>query len=145
MLEALDGPYGDAVRDGARDVQGREGVEALDTAAGCVADSCDARSIAGAVLVVDLLDYRRAHRFSCLPDAAGRLHARDGGDQARAGNPEARRHLAPPLVLDNARQAERATGGDAERARSTPELPCDGVVVSRGFGHQATGIEDLSA
>jgi len=35
---------------------------------------------------VDLLDYRLADRISCLADAAGRLDARDGGDQARAGD-----------------------------------------------------------
>jgi hypothetical protein len=145
MVEAQEGPSGYGIRDGARDVQCHESMEAFDTAAGCGADSCDARSVAGAVLAVDLLDDRFADCFSGFPDSAGRLHARDGGNQARARDPEARRHLAPPLVLDNARQAERATGRDAERARSTPELPCDGVVVSRGFRHQATAIEELSA
>src|SRR5215213_5220191 len=111
-------------------------METLDTAAGCGADSCDAWPVAGAVLAVDLLDDCVADRFSCLPDSAGRLHARDGDDQARAGNPEARRHLARPLVLDNTRQAERATGRDAERARPTPELPRDGVEVFEAVSHQ---------
>src|SRR5215208_383296 len=111
-------------------------MKALDAAAGRVADTCDAGPVDGTVRGVDSLDYQRAHRFSCLHDAAGRLHARDGGDQARASNPEARRHLAHTLVLDNARQAKRTTGCDSERAWPTSELPCDGVVVSRGFGHQ---------
>src|SRR5215204_6756459 len=111
-------------------------MKALDAAAGRVADTCDAGPVDGTVRGVDSLDYRSAHRFSCLPDAAGRLHARDGGDQARAGNPEARRHLAHTLVLDNARQAERTTGCDSERAWPTSELPCDGGVVSRCFRHQ---------
>src|SRR5215211_8612990 len=111
-------------------------MEALDAAAGLIAYACDACSVAGAVRPVDLLDYRFAHRSSCLSDAAGRLHARDGDNQARTGNPEARRHLARPLVLDNTRQAERATGRDVERARPTPELPCDGVVVFEAVSHQ---------
>src|SRR5215213_7614485 len=116
-------------------------MEAFDAAAGCGADSCDARSVAGAVLAVDLLDDRFADCFSGLPDSAGRLHARDAGDQARARDPEARRHLAPPLVLDNARQAERATGRDAERVRSSPEASVIRLQVSRiyrrDFRHEA--------
>src|ERR671911_3065283 len=115
-------------------------MEALDAATGPIADSCDARPVAGEVLAVDLLDDCFVDRFSCLPDAAGRFHARDGGDQARAGNPEARRHLARPLVLDNTRQAERATGRDAERARPTPELPRDGVVVFEAVSHQLSAF-----
>src|ERR671915_1557413 len=111
-------------------------MEALDAAAGLIAYACDACSVAGAVRPVDLLDYRFAHRSSCLSDAAGRLHARDGDNQARAGNPEARRHLARPLVLDDARQAERAAGRDTERARPTPELPCHSLVVFEAVGHQ---------
>src|SRR5687768_12597293 len=104
-------------------------MEALDAARGLIADSCDACPVEGAVLAVDLLDACFADRFSCLPNAACRLHARDGGDKARAGGPEACRHLARPLVLDNARHAERATGSDTERTRPTSELPCDGSVV----------------
>src|SRR5215203_7457336 len=115
-------------------------MEALDAATGPIADSCDARPVAGEVLAVDLLDDCVADRFSCLPDAAGRFHARDGGDQARAGNPEARRHLARSLVLDNTRQAERATGRDAERARPTPELPCHSVIVFGAFSHQLSAF-----
>src|SRR5215212_4580700 len=111
-------------------------MEALDAAAGLIADSCDAGPIEGVVRAVNLLDDCFSDRFSCLPDTAGRLHARDGGDQARAGDPETRRHLARPFVLDNTRQAERAAGSDAERARPTPELPGDDVVVFEAVSHQ---------
>src|SRR5688500_690480 len=104
-------------------------MKALDAAWGLIADSCDARAVEGTVLAMDLLDYCFAHGFSCLPDAAGRLHARDGGDQARTGDPEARRHLARLLVLDNARKAERTAGRDTERARPASELSCNSVVV----------------
>src|SRR5215210_1910273 len=119
-------------------------MEALDAAAGLIADSCGAGPIEGAVRAVDLLDDCFSDRFSCLPDTAGRLHARDGGDQARAGDPETRRHLARPFVLDYARQAERASGRNTERPRPAPELPCDSVVVSRGFRHQATEVSGPS-
>src|SRR5829696_8355406 len=105
MLEAQEGPLGYGVRDGARDVQGREGVEALDAAAGRVAYACDAGTVAGAVRVVDILDYRLAHRFSCQTDAAGRFDARDGCDEARAGDPEARRHLSRTLGRPNGQRA----------------------------------------
>src|SRR5918997_4623016 len=105
-------------------------METLDATASRVADTRDARSVEGGVLVVDLLDGRFADYISCPPDSAGRLHARDGGDQARAGDPEARRHLALPLVLDNARRSERAAGSDAERTRLAAELPCNSIVVS---------------
>src|SRR5215203_5268397 len=115
-------------------------MEALHAAAGLVADACDAGPVAGAVHVVDLLYDRFAHRLLCLADTAGRFDARDGGDEAWAGNPEARRHLARPLVLDNARQAERTTGCDAERTRPAPELSCDGVVVFVAFSHQQSAI-----
>src|SRR5215212_5884902 len=115
-------------------------MEALDAAAGLVAHARDAGTVARAMRAVDLLHGRFSERLLRLADAAGRLDTRDGGDEARAGDPEARRHLARPLVLDNTRQAERATGRDAERTRFVPKLPCDGVVISRGFRHQATGI-----
>src|SRR5215210_3225106 len=115
-------------------------MEAFDAAASYVADTCDARPVARAMLAVDLLDDCFADRFSCLPDSAGRLHVRDGGDQARAGNPEARRHLARPLVLDNTRQAERATARDAERVRPTPELQRYGAVVFEAVSHQRSAI-----
>jgi hypothetical protein len=50
-------------------------MEAFDAAAGYVADTCDARPVPRAMLAVDLLDGCFADRFSCLPDATGRLHA----------------------------------------------------------------------
>src|SRR5215212_8349508 len=115
-------------------------METLNAAMGLITDACDAYTVAGAMRAVDLLHGRVADRLLRRADAAGRLDARDGGDEAWAGDPKARRHLARPLVLDNARQAERATGRDAERTRFVPKLPCDGVVISRGFRHQATGI-----
>src|SRR5215207_4956730 len=115
-------------------------MEALHAAAGLVADACDAGPVAGAMHVVDLLYDRFAHRLLCLADTAGRFDARDGGDEAWAGNPEARRHLARPLVLDNARQAERTTGSDAERAWPASELSCNSVVVSRAVSHQLSAV-----
>src|SRR5215204_1445783 len=91
------------------------------------------------MLTVGLLDGCFADCFSCLPDSAGRLHARDGGDQARAGNPEARRHLARPLVLDNTREAGGGRGGEAGRARRTGERRRGGGGVVGGGGGEGGG------
>src|SRR5215210_5040006 len=113
-------------------------MEALDAAAGLVADACDTHPVARAMCAVDLLHGCLADHLLRLADAAGRLDARDGGDEARAGHPEARRHLARPLVLDNARQAERAAGRDAERPRPAPELPRNGVEVFVAVSHQSS-------
>src|SRR5215210_2056969 len=111
-------------------------METLNVAVGLITDACDAGTVARAMRAVDLRHGRVADRLLRRADAAGRLDARDGGDEAWAGDPEARRHLARPLVLDNARQAERATGRDAERTRPAPELPRDGVVVYEVVRHQ---------
>jgi hypothetical protein len=141
FFEALEGPFGYLIRDGAREVEGREGVETLDVAS--LADSRDAGPVAGAVSVMDLLYHRPADRFLRLADAAGRFDARDGCDEARAGDPEGRRHVSGPLVLYDARQAEGTAGCDAERTRLASELPGNGGVVFRGIRHhtrfQASG------
>src|SRR5829696_5467965 len=115
-------------------------METLNAAMGLITDARDAGTVTGAMRGVDLLHGRVADRLLRRADATGRLEARDGGDEAWAGDPEARRHLARPLVLDNARQAERATGCDAERTRPAPELSCDGVVVFVAFSHQQSAI-----
>jgi len=56
MFEATEGPFGYAVRDGARDVQGCESMETLDATVGRVAYACDAGSVTASVGVVNLLD-----------------------------------------------------------------------------------------
>src|SRR5688572_20875816 len=102
ISEATEGPIGYGVGDSARDVQGREGVQALDAPRGLIADARDAGSVAGEVLVVDPLDRRLPDRLLRLAYTARRFDARDRGDEGRAGDPEARRHLTRPLVLYNA-------------------------------------------
>src|SRR5215210_459446 len=115
-------------------------MEALDASCGLVADSCDAHPVAGMMRAVDLLHGRFADRLLRLADAASRLDTRDGGDEARAGDPEARRHLARPFVLYYARQAEWTTGRDTERTRPAPELPRNGVMVFGAVNHQLSAV-----
>jgi hypothetical protein len=71
--------------------------------------------------------------------AAGGLDARDGPVEARAGDPEACRHVTGPLVLYDAREPERAAGCDLEGAWGTAELTGHGVVVVRGIFHRLRG------
>ena len=68
-LEALQGPFGDGVEDGPRELEGGKGVEALDVAT--PPDAGDAGSVAGEVFVVDLLDPLFAHLCCCGAHAAG--------------------------------------------------------------------------
>src|SRR5215218_10592354 len=130
LFEALEGPLGDGVGDGAGEVEGGEGVEALHVAAWS-SDAGDAGAIAGEVLGVDLLYRLFSHIFLRGPYSACGLQARDGPVEAGAGDPEARRHVARPLVLYDARRTERATGGDAERSRRTAELAGYGFEIVR--------------
>src|SRR5215213_5955550 len=120
-------------------------MQALDAADRLIPYACDAGPVSGAVHVVDLLHGRFAYRLLRRVDAAGRLDARDGGHETGAGNPEARRHLARVLVLDNARQAERATGRDAERARLAPELSGHSVEVFGAVSHRLSAVSFVVA
>jgi hypothetical protein len=129
LFEALESPFGDGVWDGAGKVECGEGVEALDVAAGSP-DAGDPGAIAGEVVVVDLLDRLLAHLLTRGPDTAGRLEARDGPVEAGAGDPEARRHVAGPLVLYDARCPERAAGCDAEGPGGAAQLAVYGFVVA---------------
>src|SRR5215218_9933397 len=113
-------------------------METLNAAMGLITDARDAGTVTGAMRGVDLLHGRVADRLLRRADATGRLEARDGGDEARTGDPEARRHLARPLVLDNARQAERTAGRDTERSWLASELSGNSGVVFIRIRHQAT-------
>ena len=130
-------PLCDGVGDSAGEVEGGKGVEALDVAA--PADAGDAGSVAGEVFVVDLLDPLLANLCGSGAHAAGRLDARDGPVQARAGDPEPRRHAAGALVLYDARKAERAPCGDPEGGGGAAELARDGVAVARVSVHRLVG------
>src|SRR5215211_5755710 len=127
-FESLQGPFGDGVGEGTGEVEGGEGVEALDVSAGSP-HAGDAGAVAGEVFGVNLFDRLGADLFGGGPHAAGALEARDGSTEAGAGDPEARRHAPGTLVLYNARQAERAAGGDAEWSGDAAELARDGLVV----------------
>jgi hypothetical protein len=128
VLQASQGPFGNRVRDGTREVEGGESVEALDVAA--LADAGDPGPVAGEVVRVDLFDRLFANLFLRGAYTPGGLDARDRPIEARAGDPEARRHVPGPLVLYDARKAERAPGGDPEGSGGAAELPRDGVEVS---------------
>jgi hypothetical protein len=146
LFEALEGPLGYRVGDGAGEVEGGESVETLHVAA-WFPDAGYAATVAGEMFGMDLLYSIFSHVFPGGPHAACGLQARDSPVEAGAGNPEARRHVAGPLVLDDARRAERATGGDAERSWLAPQLAGHGFEIFGGFRLQATGIRfyDLSA
>ena len=131
LFEALEGPLGDGVGDGAGEVEGSEGVEALHVATWSPYAS-DAGAIADEMFGMDLFDRLFSHIFLGCSYAACGLQARDGPVEAGAGDPEARRHVARPLVLYDARRTERATGGDAERSRRTAELA--------GYGFEIVGF-----
>ena len=94
-------------------MKGGEGVKALDVAA--FPDSGNPVAIADAVLFVDFVHRVFSGSFLGLPHASGGFDAGDSGVEVGAGDPEPRRHLAVLLVFYDARQAERAPGGDAER------------------------------
>jgi hypothetical protein len=131
----LQGPFGDGVGDGAGEVEGGEGVEALDVSAGSP-HAGDAGAVAGEMPGVYLFDRLCADFFLGGLHAAGGLEARDRFIEAGAGDPEARRHAPGTLVLYDARQAERATGGDAEGSGGTTELARDGFAVARTVTHR---------
>ena len=126
----MEGPLGYRVRDSAGEVEGCERVEAFDVAAGFVADAGDAGSVAGEVLAMDLFDRLLADRLLGGPHPAGGFDAGDSPVEARAGDPEARRHLSGPFVLYDARHPERATGGDAEGLGGAAELAGDCLAVA---------------
>jgi hypothetical protein len=129
----LQGPLGDRVGDGAGEMEGCEGVQALDVAA--LADAGYPGAVSGEMPGVYFFDRLCADLFLGGPHATGGLEARDGSIEARAGDPEARRHVPGPFVLYDARQTERAAGGDAEGSGGTSELAGDGPVVgSREWG-----------
>jgi hypothetical protein len=144
ISKTFEGPLCYRIRDGAGEVEGSKGVEAFDAAAGSIADAGDAGTVERAVLGVDLLYRFLADRFPGFADAAGRLDAGDRGYEARAGDPEARRHLAAPLVLYDAWEPERAAGDHAEGFRGTAELARDSVVVLGGFTHQVSVFRFLA-
>ena len=144
ISKTFESPLCYRIRDGAGEVEGSKGVEAFDAAACFITDAGDAGTVERAVLGVSLLYRCLANRFPGLADAAGRLDAGDGGDEAGAGDPEARRHLAASLVLNDAREVEGAAGGHAEGFRGAAELASDGGVVSGGLGHYATGMRFLA-
>src|SRR5215210_2233579 len=113
-------------------MEGGERVQALDAPVGLVrraADAGDPRAVAPLVLGVDLV-YGFGPDLLLRPaDARAGLDARDRRVEARAGNPERRRHLAPRLVLYYARPPDWATGGDPERRRLAPKLTRHDPVV----------------
>jgi hypothetical protein len=130
VTEASDGPLGYRVRDGAGEVEGCERVEAFDVAAGFATDSGYPGSVAGEVLSVYPFDGLPPYCLLGGPDPAGGLDAGDGPVEARAGDPEARRHFSGPFVLYDARHSERAAGGDAEGLGGAAELAGDCVAVA---------------
>ena len=130
VTEASDGPLGYRVRDGAGEVEGCERVEAFDVATGFAADAGYPGSVAGEVLGVYLFDGLLPYRLLGGPDPASGLDAGDGPIEARAGDPEARRHLSGPFVLYDARHSERAAGGDAEGFGGAAELAGDCLAVA---------------
>jgi hypothetical protein len=133
----LQGPFGDGVGNGAGEVEGGERVEALDVAA--PANAGGAGCVAGEVFIVDLFDPLFTHLCGGSAHAAGGLDARDSLVQARAGDPESRRHIPGALVLYNARMPERAPGGDAEGCGGAPELTRNGVAVAKVIVHRLLG------
>ena len=128
IVEALEGPLGYRVGYGAGEVDGVEGVETLHVAARSP-DAGHAGAGAGEVPGVDLFDRLYSHGFPGGAHAACGLQARDSPGETGAGDPEARRHVAGPLVLYDARRTERATGRDAEGSRRTAELAGYGLVA----------------
>ena len=115
-------------------MESRKGVEALDVSA--LADPADAGPGAGEVVGVNLFDRLFAHLLLCGAHAPGGLDACDRLVEARAGDPEARRHVPAALVLYDARKAERAPASYPERSGGAVELTQDGVEVCGGFNHQ---------
>jgi hypothetical protein len=134
----IQSPFGDRVGAGAGEVEGCEGVEAFDVPA--LAYACHPAPVAGEVVGMDLFDRLFANLFLGSAYASGRLDARDGPIEARAGDPEARRHVPGPFVLYDARKAERAPGSDPERSGEAAELTRDGFKICRGFRHQVSGF-----
>src|SRR5215211_742823 len=138
-FESLQGPFGDGVGEGTGEVEGGEGVEALDVSAGSP-HAGDAGAVAGEVFGVNLFDRLGADLFGGGPHAAGGFEACDRFIEARAGDPEARRHILGMFVLYDAREAERTAGGDAERSGVAAELYGHGVAVSRAVSHQLSAF-----
>ena len=130
VAETSEGPLGYRVRDGAGEVEGCERVEAFDVAAGFATDAGYPRPVAGEVLGVYPFDELLSYTLLCGPDPAGGLDAGYGPVEARAGDPEARRHFSGPFVLYDARHSERAAGGDAEGLGGAAELAGDCVAVA---------------
>ena len=130
VTEASEGPLCYRVGDGAGEVEGCERVEAFDVAAGFATDSGYPGSVAGEVLGVYPFDGLPPYCLLGGPDPAGGLDAGDGPVEARAGDPEARRHYSGPFVLYDARHSERAAGGDAEGLGGAAELAGDCVAVA---------------
>jgi hypothetical protein len=85
------------------------------------------------VLGVDLVHGLGPDLLLRPADARVGLDARDRRVEARAGNPERRRHLAPRLVLYDARQSGGAACGDPERCRLAPKLTRHDLVVVEVF------------
>ncbi len=126
-----EGPFGDRVGQGAREVEGGEGVEAFHATTGA-ADAGDPDTVASEVLGVDLVHRFRADLFLSCAYAARGFDMGDGRPKGGAGDPEARRHLEATLVLYDAGEAGRAAGGHAEGDRLATKLERhDFVVVQR--------------
>lgn len=147
LFYAGQGPPGDQVWQGSREVESGEGVEAFYAPDGRsfgvfafgAADTGDPGAVESEVFGVDFVYDFRAEVFLGLADAAAGFDARDRRLKGGAGDPESRRHLAATLVLNNARPAVGAPGGYTEGNGLAPELARHDLAVVQGFSSESSG------
>ena len=147
VFDAGQGPPGDQVWQGSREVESGEGVEAFYAPDGRsfgvfafgAADTGDPGAVEAEVFGVDFVYDFRAEVFLGLADAAAGFDARDRRLEGWAGDPESRRHLAATLVLYNTRPAGGAPGGYTDGNRLAPELARHDLAVLQGLSYESSG------